>query len=118
LGISMSVTAFPVLARILTDRRLTRTRIGSIAITCASVDDVTAWCLLARVGGVAQSQVDGSLNTALYAVLYVAFVMLVLRRGARWLAKRTDHLPELSQGWMAVIFVVSLLSAFVTEWIG
>lgn len=118
LGISMSVTAFPVLARILTDRRLTRTRIGSIAITCASVDDVTAWCLLALVVGVAQSQVDGSLATALYAVVYIAFVMLVLRRGARWLARRTDHLPELTQGWMAVVFVVSLLSAFMTEWIG
>jgi Kef-type K+ transport system membrane component KefB len=118
LGISMSVTAFPVLARILTDRRLTQTRIGSIAITCASVDDVTAWCLLALVVGVAQASVNGSLNTALLAVGYVAFVLVALRPGARWLARATDALPELTQGWMAVIFVVSLFSAFATEWIG
>lgn len=118
LGISLSITAFPVLARILTDRRLTRTRIGSIAITCASVDDVTAWCLLALVVGVAKSQVDGSLQTALFAMLYIAFVLIVLRPGARWLAKRTDHLAELTQSWMAVVFVAMLLSAFATEWIG
>jgi Kef-type K+ transport system membrane component KefB len=118
LGISMSVTAFPVLARILTDRRLTQTRIGSIAITCASVDDVTAWCLLALVVGVAQASVDGSLNTALLALAYIAFVLVVLRPGARWIARKTDHLPELTQGWMAAIFVASLFSAFVTEWIG
>ncbi len=118
LGVSMSVTAFPVLARILTDRRLTKTRLGSIAITCASVDDVTAWCLLAFVVGVAQAKVEGSFDTLLYAVAYIGFVLLVVRRGARWAAAKTDHLPELSQGWMAVIFVTFLLSAFATEWIG
>src|SRR5207249_9673821 len=51
LGISMSVTAFPVLARILTDRRLHQSRMGTLALTCAAVDDVTAWCLLAFVVG-------------------------------------------------------------------
>ena len=50
MGVSMSVTAFPVLARILTDRRMHKTRMGVIALTCAAVDDVTAWCLLAFVG--------------------------------------------------------------------
>lgn len=118
LGVSMSVTAFPVLARILTDRRLTQTRLGSIAITCASVDDVTAWCLLAFVVGVAQAKVDGSINTIAYALAYIAFVLVVVRRLARWVATKTDHLPELTQGWMAVIFVTFLLSAFATEWIG
>ena len=118
LGISMSVTAFPVLARILTDRRLTRTRLGSIAITCASVDDVTAWCLLALVVGVAQAQVDGSFATFSYALLYIAFVLTIGRYGARWLASRTDGMETLTQGWMAVIFVATLVSAFMTEWIG
>jgi Kef-type K+ transport system membrane component KefB len=118
LGVSMSVTAFPVLARILTDRRLSHTRLGSIAITCASVDDVTAWCLLAFVVGVAQAKVDGSLSTIAWALAYIAFVLLVVRHLARWVAAKTDHLPELTQGWMAVIFVAFLLSAFATEWIG
>src|SRR4029453_15809285 len=52
LGIAMSITAFPVLARILADTRMTRTRLGVLALTCAAVDDVTAWCLLAFVVGV------------------------------------------------------------------
>ena len=49
LGVSMSVTAFPVLARILTDRGCTKTPLGVMALTCAAADDVTAWCLLAFV---------------------------------------------------------------------
>lgn len=118
LGISMSVTAFPVLARILTDRRLTQTRLGAIAITCASVDDVTAWCLLALVVGVANAQVDGPLATVMQALVYIGFVLTVCRRGALWIAKRTDGLDRLPQGWMAVVFVATLTSAFVTEWIG
>jgi Kef-type K+ transport system membrane component KefB len=47
MGAAMSVTAFPVLARILTERDMLRTRVGAVAITCAAVDDVTAWCILA-----------------------------------------------------------------------
>src|SRR6202167_3286443 len=53
LGVSMSVTAFPVLARILTDRGIHKTHMGAIALTCAAVDDVTAWCMLAFVVSVA-----------------------------------------------------------------
>ena len=52
LGVAMAVTAFPVLARILTDRRMSRTELGVMALTCAAIDDVTAWCLLAFVVGV------------------------------------------------------------------
>ena len=55
LGVSMSVTAFPVLARILTDRQMHKSALGSLALACAAVDDVTAWCLLALVVGVARS---------------------------------------------------------------
>jgi Kef-type K+ transport system membrane component KefB len=56
MGIAMSITAFPVLARILTDRGMHRTVLGADALTCAAVDDVTAWCLLALVVGVAQAR--------------------------------------------------------------
>ena len=53
-GVAMSVTAFPVLARILTERNMNKTRIGALTITCAAVDDVTAWCMLAFVVGIAR----------------------------------------------------------------
>ena len=49
MGAAMSITAFPVLARILTERNLHKTNVGALAITCAAVDDVTAWCMLAFV---------------------------------------------------------------------
>ena len=56
LGVSMSVTAFPVLARILTDRGIHTTRLGAMALSCAAVDDVTAWCLLAFLVSVVRAQ--------------------------------------------------------------
>src|SRR5438477_6773883 len=65
LGVSMSVTAFPVLARILTDRGLSRTGLGVVALTCAATDDVTAWCLLAFVTGVARAAVGGAVLAAI-----------------------------------------------------
>src|SRR4030095_11093875 len=55
IGVAMSITAFPVLARILEDRNLTHTDLGSIALTCAAVDDVTAWCILALVIALVQA---------------------------------------------------------------
>jgi Kef-type K+ transport system membrane component KefB len=55
LGAALAITAFPVLARILTDTGLHRTRVGTLAITCAAIDDVTAWCLLAIVVAVVKS---------------------------------------------------------------
>ena len=74
----MSVTAFPVLARILTDRSIHTTRMGVIALTCAAVDDVTAWCLLAFVVRVVQARVAGAVLTAGLAVGFIA--AMVVRR--------------------------------------
>lgn len=62
LGVSMSVTAFPVLARILTDRRMQTSALGVMALTCAAVDDVTAWCLLAFVVSVVHSRREPTLH--------------------------------------------------------
>src|SRR5262245_26744919 len=64
LGVALSITAFPVLARILKDRQIERTPIGALAISCAAIDDVTAWCLLALVIGVARHQSGAALVTA------------------------------------------------------
>ena len=59
MGAAMSVTAFPVLARIMTERRLHKTEVGAITIACAAFDDLTAWVMLAFVVGVAHQQLDG-----------------------------------------------------------
>jgi Kef-type K+ transport system membrane component KefB len=119
LGVSMSVTAFPVLARILTDRGMHRSRMGAIALTCAAVDDVTAWCLLAFVVSVATaSDVGVALRTVGLSVAYIAFCFLVVRPLVGRLIARTDRLERLPRGVVAGVFVALLASALVTEWIG
>jgi Kef-type K+ transport system membrane component KefB len=117
LGVAMSITAFPVLARILTDQRLQRTELGVVALGCAAADDVTAWCLLAFVVGVAQAKVDGALVVTALTIAYIAFMLLVVRPIVRWLAARYDEV-RLSQGIIALVFVALLLSSLLTEVIG
>ena len=79
MGVAMSITAFPVLARILTDRRMSRTELGAIALSCAATDDVTAWCLLAFVVGVAQAQVGAGLVVAAGTLAYITLMFLLVR---------------------------------------
>ncbi|MES1207609.1 MAG: cation:proton antiporter [Pseudomonadota bacterium] len=117
-GVSMSVTAFPVLARILTDRGMSRSRLGMIALTCAAVDDVTAWCLLAFVVSVAHTEFAGAVRTAVLSVGYIAFVFVVLRPLVRRVVNHTDTLPRLPRSLITGVFVALLASALVTEWIG
>jgi Kef-type K+ transport system membrane component KefB len=118
LGVSMSVTAFPVLARILTDRRIHKTRMGAIALTCAAVDDVTAWCLLALVVGVVQARATGALVTGAFAVAYIAAMVFIVRPAMVRLELVYGHRGRLTQGVMATVFVALLLSAFATDLIG
>src|SRR5260221_5077567 len=97
MGLAMSITAFPVLARILTDRGLTRTELGVAALTCAAVDDVTAWCLLAVVVGVARSTVGSALFAVLLTRAFIAVMFLVARPiAARLLSGGDDAGPPLA----------------------
>src|SRR5579863_301573 len=118
LGVSMSVTAFPVLARILTDRRISRTRLGALALPCAAIGDLTAWCLLAFVVGVARAQGGNALRTLILALLYVAAMALVVRPLIGRLVVLYGNKGRLTQGLMAIIFVLLLLSSAATEVIG
>lgn len=118
LGVSMSVTAFPVLARILTDRRIHKTRMGAIALTCAAVDDVTAWCMLAFVVGVARAQAAGALTTIVMALAFILLMVLVVRPAMVRLSLLYGNRGRLTQGVMASIFIALLISASATELIG
>ncbi|HYT92416.1 MAG TPA: cation:proton antiporter [Gemmataceae bacterium] len=117
LGVAMSITAFPVLARILTDRRMHRTELGAVALACAATDDATAWCLLAFVVGVAQAKVGGALLVVGLTIAYIAFMLLAVRPV---LARSLGRLDEgrLTRGVVALVFVALLLSALTTEYIG
>ena len=125
MGAAMSVTAFPVLARILAERRLLRTPLGSIAVACAAVDDVSAWCILAIVvviaraaGGDAPSGGMPLWGTLGGSVAYAALVLTVGRRLLRKLETRYARQGRVTQDMIAVLMVAMLASALVTEWLG
>lgn len=118
-GVSMSVTAFPVLARILTDRRMHSTSLGVTALACAAVDDATAWCLLALVSGVATAEV-GSAGLTLALVLgFVVVMVTMVRPLARRLADRQQsEVGPVRHGILAIVLAGILLCAAATEAIG
>jgi len=119
MGAAMSITAFPVLARILTERNLHKTPVGAVAITCAAVDDVTAWCILAFVVGIARATgLRPGLFTAAEACAYVAVMFLVIRPFLRRLQVVHERQGKLSQNVVAIIMMLTLLSAYTTEIIG
>lgn len=115
LGVSLSVTAFPVLARILTDRGVQKTHLGTVALTCAAVDDVTAWCLLAFVIAVTKANVTGAVVTVGLTVLYVGFMLLVARPFIIRAVRAQELRQTVSQSALAVVVVGLLLSTLATE---
>ena len=117
-GLSLSVTAFPVLARIVTDSGLQTNRLGAIALSCAAVDDVTAWCLLAVMEGVARARTGDALRTIAFTIAYVGIVFAVVRPIVRRVCARQDELGHISSTSLAASFVGLLTSALVTELIG
>ncbi len=119
MGIAMSITAFPVLARILKERKMTQTPIGGMAIICAAIDDVTAWCLLAIVIAIAKAgDVTSALVTITLSAVYVAFMFFAVRPLLRKLSIRFFIDGQLKSNFVAIIFLLLLFSSFVAEVIG
>jgi Kef-type K+ transport system membrane component KefB len=116
-GVSMSITAFPVLARILTDRGLHRTRIGGLALAAASVDDQLAWILLAIVVAIASSSGGHAIRLA-YAPLYAALLIFVVRPLLRRLADTYQKQGKLTANVLASILILLLLSGWATDYMG
>jgi Kef-type K+ transport system membrane component KefB len=120
MGAAMSVTAFPVLARILDDRNLFGTRVGALTLMCAAVGDVTAWSILAVVIAVVRSS---ELSVPLWvtlagSTLYAALMLLGVRRALRWLESFHRNRGELTQDMVAMVLLLLLASAWTTEWLG
>ena len=119
MGIAMSITAFPVLARILEERGLAKTQIGTTAIACAAVDDATAWCGLAIVVAVVKSSgMSEALLTILLTLSFVGIMLWLIKPSAGYLLGKmnSDSLP--GRGTLAIIFAFVFTSALVTEAIG
>jgi len=119
MGIAMSITAFPVLARILAERNLIRTKLGSIALACAAADDVTAWCLLAVVVSVVNAKgAAAALLTTVEALAFAGGMLLLVRPLLARLATRITTRENLTQNVVALTFVMLLTSALTSELIG
>ena len=120
MGISMSITAFPVLARILRERRMTRTSLGSTALTCAAVGDVTAWCILAFVVAIARA---ASLQAAGLNLLLTAAFIAVMLWGARkalraWLGEARLASEAPSESTLAAVVCLVIAAALAAELVG
>lgn len=119
IGIAMSITAFPVLARILQERNMTKTRIGSIAISCAAADDISAWCILAAVISVVNAGSSyGALVTILLTVVYVLVMYKVIKPLLEKVTKAYASNENMSLSMAALMFGVLLISSYLTEIIG
>ena len=119
LGIAMSITAFPVLARILRERGMTGTNIGTIAIACAAADDVTAWFILAGVISIVKAGSSVSaLITMIMALTYIVIMLKLVKPFLQRVSKHTAEGQTLSLEMVALMFGVFLLSAYTTEVIG
>ncbi len=119
MGAAMSVTAFAVLARILSEHGLLRSKVGMLALTCAAVDDVTAWCLLAFVVSLVRaSDPLHAAYTTLFALLYVGFMLGLVRPFLARLGARVANKEGLTQNVVALTLMMLLASAWATERIG
>ena len=119
MGTAMSITAFPVLVRILKDRGMAQTPLGSLAIACAAVDDASAWAMLAVVVAIARA--TGLASTVFnlgLVVLFVAVMLLFVRpRLPRWLGVDGTSAPP-GRDVMAAALIFMTVSALLTEIMG
>ena len=119
IGIALSVTAFPVLARIIQEKGLTKSHLGTISLASAANGDITAWCLLAVVVAIAQTN---SLLSAIYNILfsvgYMLAMFLLVRPFLRMVGQVYHNEEVIDKRLVAFIFFVLTVSAFMTEILG
>lgn len=120
MGASMSVTAFPVLARILTERSLLQSKIGSLSIACAAVDDVTGWCVLAYVVFTirASRAAAPAYLMGVEAVGYALLMLFVVKPFTRYFERVFTANKRLTEHAFALMVLLLLASALLTEWLG
>lgn len=120
IGTAMSITAFPVLARILSERKLINTTMGSISLACAAIDDVTGWILLAIVVVMARSSaIDSNILWTIFGLLFfVILVLLIFRPIFKKLSSKFEKTGKISHDLLAILFIFLLISSWVTEELG
>jgi Kef-type K+ transport system membrane component KefB len=118
-GISMSITAFPVLARIIQERKMTRTHLGGMALACAANGDITAWCLLALVVAIAQA---GTMLSAVFTIVlagvYLCAMLIPVRRFLRMFGEYYNEEEGIDKWMVALLFLILTTSACITQALG
>lgn len=119
MGIALSITAFPVLARIVQERGIHKTKLGTIVITCAAADDITAWCLLAAVIAIVKA---GSFLSSLYVIgasfVYVLMMLFVVKPFLKKIGDLYGTKSKPQKSVVAIFFLVLIMSSYTTEIIG
>jgi Kef-type K+ transport system membrane component KefB len=119
MGIALSITAFPVLARIVQERGIHKTKLGAIVITCAAADDITAWCLLAAVIAIVKA---GTFVSSLYiiglAIGYVLVMLFVVKPFLKKIGELYGTKNSLNKPVVAIFFLTLIISSYITEIIG
>jgi Kef-type K+ transport system membrane component KefB len=119
MGAAMSITAFPVLSRILAERKLLQTRMGTVAIACAAVDDVTGWCILAAVVLLVRSTSGANLAWMVGGTaIYLMGMALIVRRLMPRLGQFAEKRGGITEGALAIALVLAMVSAWATESLG
>lgn len=119
MGIAMSIAAFPVMARIIHERGINKTPIGPIIITCAAIDDITAWCLLASVIAIAKAgSMASTLFVILLAIIYIYLMFKIVRPFLHRIADTQTSKHIVNKSLIGLFFIVLFLSAYITEVIG
>ncbi|WP_367772356.1 cation:proton antiporter [Flavobacterium sp. WC2421] len=119
MGIAMSITAFPVLARIVQEREIHKTKLGAIVITCAAADDITAWCLLAVVIAIVKAgDFVGSLYVISLAAVYVIVMIFIVKPFLKRIGDLYSSKDNIGKPVMAIFFLFLILSSYATEVIG
>ncbi len=119
MGIAMSITAFPVLARIVQERGMHKTKLGAIVITCAAADDITAWCLLAVVIAIVKA---GTFESSMYIIslagVYVIAMIYLVKPFLKRIGDLYGSKDSLSKPVVAIFFLLLIISSYATELIG
>ncbi|MDD2191504.1 MAG: cation:proton antiporter [Bacteroidales bacterium] len=119
IGISMSITAFPVLARIVQERGMHKTKLGALALICAAINDITAWCMLAAIIAIVKAgSFVSSIYTIIVAIAYVLFMIKVVRPFLKKIVESAKPETFLNKTLIVIVFLVLLISSFITETIG
>ena len=119
MGIALSITAFPVLARIVQERGIHKTKLGAIVITCAAADDITAWCILAVVIAIVKAGTFvSSLYIILLAIVYVLAMIFIVKPFLKRIGDLYGTKDSIVKPVVAIFFLVLIISSYATEVIG